>query len=85
LKISFAGNPDMPHMSVFKCVRPPTKLVAHRCFSAERFWSEPDTIAHCTSSAAQGGLEERNSLFDKILDYEIPTSRKLEYQQHATG
>jgi hypothetical protein len=54
-------------------------------FSAQRFWSEPDTIAHWTSSAAQSGLEDRNSLFDKILDYKIPTSRKLEYHQHATG
>ena len=36
-------------------------------------------------SAAWGGLEERNSLFDKLLDYEIPTSRKLEFQPHATG
>jgi hypothetical protein len=35
-------------------------------------------------SAAWGGLEERNSLFDKLLDYEIPASRKLESQPCAT-
>jgi hypothetical protein len=36
-------------------------------------------------SAAWGGLEKRNSLFDKLLQYEIPTSRKLESQPCATG
>jgi hypothetical protein len=36
-------------------------------------------------SAAWGGLEGRNPLFDKLLGYEIPTSRKLEIQPHATG
>src|SRR5208282_4744929 len=36
-------------------------------------------------SAAWGGLEKRNSLFDKLLDYAIPTSRKLESQPQATG
>ena len=36
-------------------------------------------------SAAGGGLETRNSLLDKILAYEIPTSRKLELQSHAAG
>jgi hypothetical protein len=36
-------------------------------------------------SAAWGGLEKRNPLLDKLLDYEIPTSRKLELQPHATG
>ncbi len=36
-------------------------------------------------SAAWGGLEKRNWLFDKLLEYEIPTSRKLELQPHATG
>jgi DDE family transposase len=43
---------------------------------------------HCTVlhlSAAWGGLEKRNSLFDKLLDYQIPTSRKLEFQPCATG
>lgn len=41
------------------------------------------TVLHL--SAAWGGLEERNSLFDKLLIYEIPTSRKLEFQSHAGG
>ncbi len=36
-------------------------------------------------SAAWGGLEKRNSLFDKLLLYEIPTSRKLEIQPHPAG
>lgn len=31
-------------------------------------------------SSAWGGLEKRNSLFDRLLLYEIPTSRKLEIQ-----
>lgn len=38
------------------------------------------TVLHL--SAAWGGLEKRNSLFDKLLDYEIPTSRKLEFLPH---
>ena len=37
------------------------------------------------ASAAWGGLEERNLLFDKVLLYEIPTSRKLQFQPHAAG
>jgi hypothetical protein len=41
------------------------------------------TVLHL--SAAWGGLEKRNSLFDKLLHYEIPTSRKLESQPCATG
>jgi hypothetical protein len=35
--------------------------------------------------AAWGGLEKRNSRFDNLLLYEIPTSRKLEIQPHAGG
>jgi hypothetical protein len=35
-------------------------------------------------SAAWGGLDERNSLFDKLLHYEIPTSPKLEFQPLAS-
>jgi hypothetical protein len=41
------------------------------------------TVLHL--SAAWGGLEKRNSLFDKLLDYRIPTSRKLEFQPCTTG
>jgi hypothetical protein len=36
-------------------------------------------------SAAWGGLARRNALFDKLLLYEIPTSRKLELQPHGAG
>lgn len=36
-------------------------------------------------SSAWGGLETRNPLHDRILAYEIPTSRKLEFQPHAAG
>jgi hypothetical protein len=36
-------------------------------------------------SAAWGGLEKRNSLFDKLVNYEIPTSRKLESTAPARG
>jgi hypothetical protein len=36
-------------------------------------------------SAAWGGLEKRNPLFDNVLSYEIPTSRKLELQPESTG
>ena len=36
------------------------------------------TVLHLSS--AWGGLETRNPLFDKLLHYEIPTSRKLEFQ-----
>ena len=36
-------------------------------------------------SAAWGGLEKRNPLFDQLLLYEIPTSRKLEIQPLAPG
>ena len=36
-------------------------------------------------SSAWGGLETRNPLHDRILAYEIPTSRKLEFQSQATG
>ena len=41
------------------------------------------TVLHL--SAAWGGLEKRNSLFDKLLHYEIPTSRKLDLQPCGTG
>jgi hypothetical protein len=41
------------------------------------------TVLHLSS--AWGGLEERNLLFEKVLHYEIPTSRKLEFQPQATG
>jgi hypothetical protein len=40
------------------------------------------TVLHL--SAAWGGLDERNSLFDKLLHYEIPTSPKLELQPLAS-
>jgi len=36
-------------------------------------------------SAAWGGLEKRNGLFDKLLLYEVPTSRKLEIQPQPAG
>ena len=36
-------------------------------------------------SAAWGGLDQRNSLFDKLLQYEIPTSPKLDFQPLAAG
>ena len=36
-------------------------------------------------SAAWGGIEKRNPMFDKLSDYGISTSRKLEIQPHATG
>ena len=36
-------------------------------------------------SAAWGGLERRNSLFDSLLRYEIPTSRKLEIHAQPAG
>ena len=36
-------------------------------------------------SAAWGGLAPRKALFDKLLFYEIPTSRKLELQPHPAG
>jgi len=36
-------------------------------------------------SGAWGGLAQRNALFDKLLLYEIPTSRKLELQPHGAG
>ncbi|MCL5004996.1 MAG: hypothetical protein M1404_00555 [Acidobacteria bacterium] len=36
-------------------------------------------------SVAWGGLEKRNSLFNRLLLYEIPTSRKLEIQPRAAG
>jgi hypothetical protein len=39
------------------------------------------TVLHL--SAAWGGLDERNLLFDKLLHYEIPTSPKLEFQPLA--
>ena len=41
------------------------------------------TVLHL--SAAWGGLEKSNSLFDKLLHYEIPTSRKLEFQSLPAG
>jgi len=36
-------------------------------------------------SAAWGGLVQRNALFDKLLLYEIPTSRKVQFQPHGAG
>ena len=36
-------------------------------------------------AAAWGGLAQRKALFDKLLLYEIPTSRKLEFQPHGAG
>jgi Transposase DDE domain group 1 len=36
------------------------------------------TVLHLSS--AWGGLEKRNPLFDKLLHYENPTSRKLDFQ-----
>jgi len=36
-------------------------------------------------SAAWGGLEKRNPLFDKLLHYEIPTPPKLAFQPLAAG
>jgi len=36
-------------------------------------------------SAAWGGLEDRNSLFDNLLKWEIPTSPKLAFQALAGG
>jgi hypothetical protein len=41
------------------------------------------TVLHL--SAAWGGLQRRNSLFDKLLLYEIPTSRKLEIPAQPAG
>ena len=41
------------------------------------------TVLHL--SAVWGGLAQRNALFDKLLLYEIPTSRKLELQPHGAG
>jgi hypothetical protein len=41
------------------------------------------TVLHL--SAAWGGLETRNCLFDKLLLYEISTSRKLEIQTQPAG
>ncbi len=41
------------------------------------------TVLHL--SAAWGGLEKRNPLFDQLLRYEIATSRKLEIQPQAAG
>jgi hypothetical protein len=41
------------------------------------------TVLHLSS--AWGGLQTRNPLFDKLLHYEIPTSRKLEFQPRAAG
>lgn len=41
------------------------------------------TVLHL--SHAWGGLEKRNSLFDRLLLYEAPTSRKLEIQPQPAG
>jgi hypothetical protein len=41
------------------------------------------TVLHL--SAAWGGLDQRNSLFDKLLRYEIPTSPKLDFQPLTAG
>jgi hypothetical protein len=42
-----------------------------------------ETVLHL--SAAWGGLEKRNSLFDNLLAYLIPTSRKSEIQPQPAG
>jgi hypothetical protein len=39
------------------------------------------TVLHLSS--AWGGLEKRNPLFDKLLHYEIPTSRKLDFEPNT--
>ena len=36
-------------------------------------------------SAAWGGLEKRNPLLDRLLQYEIPTSPKLDFEPLAGG
>jgi len=41
------------------------------------------TVLHL--SAAWGGLEQRNPLFDNLLQYQIPTSPKLDFQPLAGG
>jgi hypothetical protein len=41
------------------------------------------TVLHL--SAAWGGLDKRNSLLDKLLQYGIPTSPKLQFQPLAGG
>ena len=41
------------------------------------------TVLHLSS--AWGGLEHRNALFDELLHYEIPTSRKLDFQPQTAG
>ncbi|HZT69799.1 MAG TPA: hypothetical protein VFC10_08655 [Terriglobia bacterium] len=41
------------------------------------------TVLHLSS--AWGGLEKRNPLLDKLLHYEIPTSRKLDLQPKTAG
>ena len=41
------------------------------------------TVLHL--SAAWGGLEKRNCLFGKLLQYEIPTSPKLGFQPLSGG
>jgi hypothetical protein len=41
------------------------------------------TVLHL--SAAWGGLEKRNALFDNLLRYEIPTSPKLDFPALAGG
>jgi len=41
------------------------------------------TVLHL--SAAWGGLEQRNPLFDKLLRYQIPTSPKLDFQPLTPG
>jgi hypothetical protein len=41
------------------------------------------TVLHL--SAAWGGLEQRNPLFDNLLQYQIPTSPKLDFQPLTGG
>ena len=41
------------------------------------------TVLHLSS--AWGGLEKRNPWFDKLLHYEIPTSRKLDFRPRTAG
>ena len=41
------------------------------------------TVLHL--SAAWGGLDQRNSRFDKLLQYEIPTSPMSQFQPLAGG
>jgi hypothetical protein len=52
---------------------------------AERFWGEPAVTRCCTCPSPWEALARRNSLFAKLLLYEISTSRKLEIQTQLAG